>query len=250
MGTTHTTSVLQQTPSNKNMNTLIVLSALVACSLAAPTYPVAPAVHHVGYAHHAPAVQYHHETHSVPVERHYTTVEKKVGEPEPYLAGPVQKTIHYGTELQVTGQKSVIHKPKVFAPRIGVPTTLLNRVYHNPAEVSVDSYTVNVNKPVPNPVPYDVEVLGEPIIKHVEVEGHPIVKHTYARPTYTHAYKEEHVKAAAPVHHGYAALPAVHHAVAPAVHHGYAALPAVHHAVAPAAYHLQPHHAIVATEEH
>merc|ERR1712212_186914 len=255
MGTTHPTTVQPETPSYKNMNTLIVLAALVACTVAAPTY-TAPAVHTYAAApaiHHAPAVhsvvhpgtvQYHHEESSVPVERHYTTVEKHVGEPVPYLAGPVQRTVHYGTELQVTGQKSVIHKPKVFAPRIGVPTTLLNRVYHNPAEVSVDSYTVNVNKPVPNPVPYEVEVLGEPIIKHVEVEGHPIVKHTYAQPTYTHTYKEEHVKAAAPVHHGYAALPALHHAVAPAVHHGYAALPAVHHAVAPAAYHLQPHHAI------
>merc|ERR1712121_428208 len=54
MGTTHTTTVKQQTPTTKNMNTLIVLAALVACTLAAPSgYGVAP-------VHHLPApVQYH-----------------------------------------------------------------------------------------------------------------------------------------------------------------------------------------------
>merc|ERR1712080_801252 len=55
-----------------------------------------------------------HET--VPLKRHYTTVEAKVGAPEPYLAGPVQKTIHYGTEHRVTGHSSVIHKPQIHAP--------------------------------------------------------------------------------------------------------------------------------------
>merc|ERR1712080_668483 len=182
-----------------------------------------------------------HET--VPLKRHYTTVEAKVGAPEPYLAGPVQKTIHYGTEHRVTGHSSVIHKPQIHAPRIGVPTTLLNRVYHNPAEVSVDSYNVHVKKPVPNPVPVEVEVLGEPIVKHVEVEGAPIVEHKYAAPVYTHSEVTHNTYAAAPhhaivaaPHHGYAALPAV-----PALPHaGYAALPA-----------LQPHHTITAAaEEH
>merc|ERR1712212_498795 len=242
MGTTHPTTVQPETPSYKNMNTLIVLAALVACTVAAPTY-TAPAVHTYAAApaiHHAPAVhsvvhpgtvQYHHEESSVPVERHYTTVEKHVGEPVPYLAGPVQRTVHYGTEHRVTGYSSVIHKPKVFAPRIGVPTTLLNRVYHNPAEVSVDSYNVDVQKPVAVPVPYEVEVLGAPIVKHVEVEGAPIVKHTYAPTTYTHTQAEP-VHVAAPA---YAALPAVPalpayhgYAAAPLAHHGYAALPAVH----------------------
>merc|ERR1712168_537527 len=230
MGTTHTTTVKQQTPSTVNMNTLIVLAALVACTLAAPSgYGVAP-------VHHLPApVQYHTVESTVPVERHYTTVEKHVGEPVPYLAGPVQRTVHYGTELQVTGHNSVIHKPKVFAPRIGVPTTLLNRVYHNPAEVSVDSYNVDVKKPVANPVPYEVEVLGAPIVKHVEVEGAPIVKHAYAPTTYTHTQAEP-VHVAAPA---YAALPVAHHgyAAAPLAHHGYAAAP------------LLPYHAAVAVEE-
>merc|ERR1712168_1250736 len=238
MGTTHTTTVHQQTPSNNTMNTLIVLSALVACTVAAPTYVApAPLAHH-GYAAvpavhsvvHPGTVQYHHEKSSVPVERHYTTVEKHVGEPVPYLAGPVQKTIHYGTEHRVTGHSSVIHKPKVFAPRIGVPTTLLNKVYHNPAEVTVDSYNVDVQKPVAVPVPYEVEVLGAPIVKHVEVEGAPIVKHAYAPTTYTHTQAET-VHVAAPA---YAALPVAHHgyAAAPVAHHGYAALPAVHHGYA------------------
>merc|ERR1712212_1016093 len=211
MGTTHPTTVQPETPSYKNMNTLIVLAALVACTEAAPTY-TAPAVHTYAAAPavhsvvHPGTVQYHHEESSVPVERHYTTVEKHVGEPVPYLAGPVQRTVHYGTEHRVTGHSSVIHKPKVFAPRIGVPTTLLNKVYHNPAEVSVDSYNVDVQKPVAVPVPYEVEVLGAPVVKHVEVEGAPIVKHTYAPTTYTHTQAEP-VHVAAPA---YAALPAVH----------------------------------------
>merc|ERR1712168_1630873 len=230
MGTTHTTTVKQQTPSTVNMNTLIVLAALVACTLAAPSgYGVAP-------VHHLPApVQYHTVESTVPVERHYTTVEKHVGEPVPYLAGPVQRTVHYGTELQVTGHNSVIHKPKVFAPRIGVPTTLLNKVYHNPAEVSVDSYNVDVQKPVAVPVPYEVEVLGAPIVKHVEVEGAPIVKHAYAPTTYTHEYKHETIAAPAPA--VYAAAPALPYAAAPLAHAGYAALPIAHagYAAAPAA---------------
>jgi len=248
MGTTHTTTVHQQTPINNTMNTLIVLSALVACTVAAPTYVApAPLAHH-GYAAvpavhsvvHPGTVQYHHEKSSVPVERHYTTVEKHVGEPVPYLAGPVQKTIHYGTEHRVTGHSSVIHKPKVFAPRIGVPTTLLNKVYHNPAEVTVDSYNVDVQKPVAVPVPYEVEVLGAPIVKHVEVEGAPIVKHAYAPTTYTHEYKHETIAAPAPAvyaHAGYAAAPALPYAAAPLAHHGYAALPIAHagYAAAPAA---------------
>merc|ERR1711890_176447 len=87
-----------------------------------------------------------------------------------------------------------IHKPQIHAPRIGVPTTLLNRVYHNPAEVSVDSYNVHVKKPVPNPVPVEVEVLGEPIVKHVEVEGAPIVEHKYAARVHPQRGYSQHIR--------------------------------------------------------
>ncbi|XP_071512525.1 uncharacterized protein [Panulirus ornatus] len=132
-----------------------------------PAAPIAPLAHPVAYAAPQPVA--------------LPPVEVKIPITRTHVEVPVHQQVHYGTQAYVAGATTHIHKPALAAPAIAPPTTLLSKVTHNPAEVTIKHQEIPVERHTPNFVetPYHAGT----IIEYTEPEVREIkVPTPYAKP--------------------------------------------------------------------
>ncbi|XP_071512605.1 uncharacterized protein [Panulirus ornatus] len=125
-----------------------------------PAAPIAPLAHPVAYAAPQPVALPPAEV-KIPITRTHVEV-------------PIHKQVHYGTQAYVAGATTHIHKPALAAPAIAPPTTLLSKVTHNPAEVTIKHQEIPVERHTPNFVetPYHAGTIieyTEPEVREVKV---------------------------------------------------------------------------------
>ncbi|XP_071512508.1 uncharacterized protein [Panulirus ornatus] len=125
-----------------------------------PAAPIAPLAHPVAYAAPQPVALPPAEV-KIPITRTHVEV-------------PVHQQVHYGTQAYVAGATTHIHKPALAAPAIAPPTTLLSKVTHNPAEVTIKHQEIPVERHTPNFVetPYHAGTIieyTEPEVREVKV---------------------------------------------------------------------------------
>jgi len=211
------------------MNPLVVISALFASAIAAPTATVLPAgtvalphaahLAHpaLGYAHAAPAVGYAHGVApaaiSLPAPHVTQTKEPDVTtlhKPEPIIT----KKVHLGQTQYISGYATEILKPAIPDFKIAVPTALKGTQSVGAPIVTVEKEIHTVNEPVhvekPYNVPYDVPVYTEKIVEvptpyhvakpvpvphPVPVVGEPIIQKVQGAPI---VRNHHHVAHAAP----------------------------------------------------
>merc|ERR1712033_152381 len=193
---------------------------------------VAPAVTHAVAPAIAPAVSYSSVAHPVALP----PKEVKVPVTSHHVEVPVHQQVHYGTQAYVSGATTTIHKPSLAAPAIAPPSTLLAKAQVNPAEVTIQTQEIPVEKHTPNYVetPYHAGTIvqyTEPEIKEVKVPTpvaqpvavpHPVpVAAPYAVHQPVPVPQEIHSVAVhqpvAAVHHAVQPLNYIHHAAVPAV---------------------------------
>ncbi|XP_071512921.1 uncharacterized protein [Panulirus ornatus] len=125
-----------------------------------PAASVAPLAHPVAYAAPQPVALPPAEV-KIPITRTHVEV-------------PIHQQVHYGTQAYVAGATTHIHKPALAAPAIAPPTTLLSKVTHNPAEVTIKHQEIPVERHTPNFVetPYHAGTIieyTEPEVREVKV---------------------------------------------------------------------------------
>merc|ERR1739844_215425 len=210
------------------MNPLVVISALFASAIAAPTATVLPAgtvalphaahlAHPLGYAHAAPAVGYAHGVApaaiSLPAPHVTQTKEPDVTtlhKPEPIIT----KKVHLGQTQYISGYATEILKPAIPDFKIAVPTALKGTQSVGAPIVTVQKEIHTVNEPVhvekPYNVPYDVPKHVEQIVEvptpynvikpvayliPIPVVGEPIIQKVQGAPI---VRNHHHVAHAAP----------------------------------------------------
>merc|ERR1712121_527885 len=181
---------------------------------AAVAHAVAPAVTHAVAPAIAPAVSYSSVAHPVALP----PKEVKVPVTSHHVEVPVHQQVHYGTQAYVSGATTTIHKPSLAAPAIAPPSTLLAKAQVNPAEVTIQTQEIPVEKHTPNYVetPYHAGTIvqyTEPEIKEVKVPT-PVAQ-PFAVPQEIPSVAVPQPVAA--VHHAVQPLNYIHHAAVPAV---------------------------------
>jgi len=207
------------------MNPLVVISALFASAIAAPTATVLPAgtvaLPHAAHLAHpalaAPALGYAHGVApaaiSLPAPHVTQTKEPDVTtlhKPEPIIT----KKIHLGQTQYISGYATEILKPAIPDFKIAVPTALKGTQSVAAPIVTVEKEIHTVNEPVhvekPYNVPYDVPKYVEKIVEvptpyhvakpvavphPVPVVGEPIIQKVQGAPI---VRNHHHVAHAAP----------------------------------------------------